>query len=683
MRLWYNNTCSPRHTRTRAGPKSITQMQDRKAYMTDPMRHLVLKLVLLSLLLWPAPAVRAEDAPATFFLIDGSGSMWGRFEPDKRAKIDAVRELLKPVITSAGQTRIGLGSFGHRRKGDCSDVEIIAAPGLEHDAVLAPLEKLNPRGKGPLVDGLRQSVAAIGANRPASIIVINDGPDNCQQDTCAAAAEIAKSAPGVAIHMISIGVDPGDHPRLACVAKETGGQFYDVADPIALAAAIGDAVARTPAAAVGGAPAAEAIAPGTTGVAGASLRATAVLAEGTAPLAQPLRWRAIKHGTTDAVASAEAAQFSAALEPGTYDIEVQSGTITAKQQVTIENGKLASIAVPLNAGRLKVNAKYGKDGISASSAVVSILQTSTAGAITVWLGRLDTADTILPAATYTVAIADGHIKQERNITLDAGATAAADFVLGGGLMELSAIVHEGGEPLRDVTFSVAEDDPESPDGRREITRSLAPQAAFQLPAGTYYVSARSGGAETRQRIAVGAGDVVKRTLDLGAARLKISAPEIPTNSQEGHGIVYRVFATDGEKREVARSSKPEFETLLNAGRYRVTATLEAHNLTAAQDIVLEAGKAAHAVMKFDAAEISFKLPATATTVPGEVFWEIKDSKGRAFWHAAVAEPKILLAPGRYTVRVETRDRGTQAAFEVRNGENRQIDLGSVSPPSSE
>ena len=640
------------------------------------MRHRALSFALVLLLFWLVPLARAGDTPSTLFLIDGSGSMWGRFEPDKRAKIDAVRELLKPIITSAGQSHIGLASFGHRRKGDCSDVEIIAVPGTERDPVLVPLEKLNPKGKGPLAEGLRQSVAALGANRPASIVVINDGADNCQQDACAAAAEIAKTAPGVAIHMISIGVDPVDHPRLSCVANLTGGQFFDVADPIALAAAIGDAVGRTPAASPQAAAQAAATVPDTSGVTGATLRATAVLAEGTAPLVQPLRWRATKAGGTEVVASAESAQFSAALEPGTYTIEAQTGYSTAKLDVTIETGKPASITVPLNAGRLKVLAKYNKDGERPGSAIITISQAVSSGGTTLWLGRLDGADTILPAATYTVAIADGHIRQERQVTLSAGMDATADFVLGAGRVELTAALNEGGEALSDVAYSVAEDDPESPDGRRELARSLAPTASFQLPAGTYYVSARSGDAETRQRIAVGAGDAVKRVLVLGAARLKVSAPASPITGQEGHGIVYRVFTLDGDKREVARSSKPDFETLLNAGRYRVTATLEAHNFTAVQDVVLEAGKTANAVMKFDAAEISFRLPAAASAIPGEVFWEIKDQNGRAFWHAAVTEPKLLLAPGRYTVRVETRDRGTQAAFEVRTGENKQIDLGS-------
>ncbi|MEQ1716730.1 MAG: VWA domain-containing protein, partial [Hyphomicrobium sp.] len=187
--------------------------------------------------------VHAEEPRTALFLVDGSGSMWARFDTptEKRAKIDVVRELLKPLISADKTSRIGLGSFGHRQRGDCSDVEIIAAPGADRDGVLGPLEKLNPKGKGPLAQGLRQSTAAIGASRPASIVVINDGTDNCRQDACAAAAEIAKTAPGIAIHVIAVGVDPGDHPHLQCITKATGGKFFDVRDPLGLAAAISEA----------------------------------------------------------------------------------------------------------------------------------------------------------------------------------------------------------------------------------------------------------------------------------------------------------------------------------------------------------------------------------------------------------------------------------------------------------
>ena len=160
-------------------------------------------------------ATSAGEAPATMIVIDGSGSMWGRLDPDKRAKIDIARDLIQAKITAAAGQSIGMASFGHRRKGDCSDVEIIAAPNTDHTPITEALAKLNPRGKGPLAAALLEAVTALGAARPASVIVINDGVDNCRQDTCAAAADIARTAPGVAIHIVSIGVDPGEQQRLS------------------------------------------------------------------------------------------------------------------------------------------------------------------------------------------------------------------------------------------------------------------------------------------------------------------------------------------------------------------------------------------------------------------------------------------------------------------------------------
>ena len=68
-------------------------------------------------------------------------------------------------------------------------------------------------------------------------------------------------------------------------------------------------------------------------------------------------------------------------------------------------------------------------------------------------------------------------------------------------------------------------------------------------------------------------------------------------------------------------------------------------------------------------------PTAIAIVPGEAFWEVKDPSGKAIWHASTPEPKVLLAPGRYTVRMEVRDQATEAALEVKSGDRRQIDLG--------
>ncbi|MBN9354186.1 MAG: VWA domain-containing protein, partial [Hyphomicrobium denitrificans] len=184
---------------------------------------------------------RADDAPTAMLIVDGSGSMWGRLAPDNKPKIDVVREKLATILQTPSSTRVGLVSFGHRRRGDCNDVELIASPDSERAALLGPLAKLNPRGPGPVTAAWEIAADAIGTSRPAQIIIVGDGADNCQRDSCAAANDFAKSAPGVAVQVIGIGVPATERPRIACVAQATGGRYYDVTDSAGLNAALDEA----------------------------------------------------------------------------------------------------------------------------------------------------------------------------------------------------------------------------------------------------------------------------------------------------------------------------------------------------------------------------------------------------------------------------------------------------------
>lgn len=624
-------------------------------------------------------AAHAADAPQTMLVIDGSGSMWGRFEADKRAKIDVVRELLKTKIETAGPQQIGLTSFGHRRRSDCSDVEVIAKPGTDPLPVQEPLAKLNPRGKGPLVAALRDAAAALTPSRPASMIVINDGADNCQQDACAAATEIASEVPGVAIHMISIGVEPGDVPRLTCVSNATGGTFYDVKDSAGLGAAIDAAAALAMLTPGGTAPAAPAAASPTSPPAPteASLQASVALAEGGAPLSIPVHWRIFKSGGTDVLAESDGPTVSAKVDPGSYEVEADTGRIRVKKSVSIEAGRSAGIIVALNAARLRITTNGEKLTATASAPVVSIEpvtdgKTQSDGAIIV---RTSIDTEIIAAGSYAVTVTEGTARQTKPVTLEAGADTTVAFVLATGRIELSAGLRDDGGAIDDVTFSISEDDPDSPDGRREVARSRSPTPAFALPAGTYYASARSGDGEVHQRIAVGAGDIVKRALILPLVPVKVSALIGGQPATAAQGIVYRVTSLDGDRREITRSVLPEMTLNLLPGRYRIAAHLDAHHLKIAEEVAIEAGKSVSVILKFDAGEISLKPGAGTITSTGDTYWEIIDATGKAVWRSMAADAKAYLAPGRYTVHLDIRDKRTEAAFEVRSGERKVVQVG--------
>lgn len=624
-------------------------------------------------------AAAAEEGRGALLIIDGSGSMWGRFETpeEKRAKIDIVRDLIRPVIAGNTTGRIGLLSFGHRRKGDCSDVEIIASPSVERPNLLAALDKLNPRGKGPLAEGLRQAAQGIGPSRPASVIVIGDGIDNCRQDACAAAAEFAKAAPGVPVHVIGLGVAPAEHPALQCIAAATAGKFYDARDPLALAAAISDATSlalgHTTSETADQTKPPDAAAPKDTQTAAAlpsaGVVATLALTRGGKPLDLPATWRISKGNGGEVIKTVTAAQLAETLAPGTYTVAAELNGLSASSALEIEEGQPETISLSLDAGRLKVSAPEVK-GTQPLIVVRQAGAPESSG--TVLMSRAARIDTALPPAAYTVALIAGDYRQEKAVSITQGEESSAAFQNGLGTLSLTAVLQEGGQPVTGATFSILEDDPDSPGGRRETRRSRAVDPRFTLPPGTYYIAVSAGFAETRERVALSAGDAVTKAIVLPAAAVKLSATIAGAPPSAGHMPVLQIERIDGAPIEIARMSTGAYEGLLGAGRYRLTAMLDKHAASASSEITVEAGKPLVHVLDIDAAEVALSSPSQATA---DAFWEVRDASGKAVWHATAAQPRVLLAPGRYSVRLDTKDSELEAAFTVEAGQPKTIELG--------
>jgi hypothetical protein len=94
-----------------------------------------------------AAADATSDGPA-IIVFDGSGSMWGTVGTEKPAKLDLVRQALRTSLPSLSpRVRLGLMSFGQRRRADCSDVEVVAPPEAgPPERILSLADKLNPKG---------------------------------------------------------------------------------------------------------------------------------------------------------------------------------------------------------------------------------------------------------------------------------------------------------------------------------------------------------------------------------------------------------------------------------------------------------------------------------------------------------------------------------------------------------
>jgi Ca-activated chloride channel family protein len=176
-------------------------------------------------LLWlgGAAAARAQEPASVIVVFDGSGSMAGNIEGVRGSKVVLAREAVRRALAKvAPQTRVGLAAFGHRR-GDCGDVELLRPPEPLDVARLADaLDKVNPRGRGPLTAALREAAKSLppGPGK-RSLLLIHDDADNCQQNVCVVAEELRRA--GIVAHVVGLGLRPNDSAAMACLSQVTGG----------------------------------------------------------------------------------------------------------------------------------------------------------------------------------------------------------------------------------------------------------------------------------------------------------------------------------------------------------------------------------------------------------------------------------------------------------------------------
>jgi Ca-activated chloride channel family protein len=606
--------------------------------------------------------------PAATIVLDGSGSMAGWLDGAKASKMDMVRAALGPALATAPpNSAVGLVAFGHRRKGNCGDVEAVVAPepgALEK--TIAALPGIATTGKGPLVQALRQAAQGLGTGPNRSIIVLHDDPDNCNQDTCAAAASIAKSNPGLPIHVVTLGAKPQTRTAMACVATATGGRQFEVIDEAGLTAALAEVVklAGLDAAVPMPKPAVRPDAPPEAKLSESGLVLTASLTPGGDALADPIRWRVTKDGGgTEGAFDASAAELVQAMPAGRYSVEAQLGLATAKQTIEIAEGKPSVARFDLNAGRLVL--APGNAGLP--STLVTLVRVE-AKREPVYVGRLAATPLVVPAGNYELQLDDGPAQESAKVSVAAGADVTAGRPAASGRLELEAVGAENGPAIEAVIFAVEKDDPDAPQGRREIARSAAPRPDFTLPAGTYYVTARSKQVEARQRLAISAGTTVKQTMVLALSRLTLAARSNAALSPQGPVLNFRVVRLDDGEREVARSVAASPVLTLPAGRYRVEAKLGSENARAVMDTELLAGKDGQVTLDIPAGQVRLDRAGGSDAL----IVEVEDEAGQVVWHAGAGETATaLLAPGRYKYR--TKD-GIQKTFEVRNGERQTLRL---------
>ena len=171
-------------------------------------------------------AQEAEAQPKDAILIlDASGSMWGQI--DGVNKIVIAKDVVEGLVRSLPDNqRLGFVAYGHRKKGDCTDIQTLADVGADRDKVITQLRGLTPTGKTPLTKSVEHAANELNYTRnAATVILVSDGLETCEADPCALAKTLEENGLDFTVHVVGFDVTVEERKGLQCIADETGGEF--------------------------------------------------------------------------------------------------------------------------------------------------------------------------------------------------------------------------------------------------------------------------------------------------------------------------------------------------------------------------------------------------------------------------------------------------------------------------
>ena len=179
-----------------------------------------------------ASIASAQSSGSAILVLDGSGSMWGQI--DGTAKITIAQDVVQNLLGDLpADQSLGLTVYGHRRKGDCSDIETLVMPGMQtRDAIANAVRAIKPKGKTPMTDAVIAAAKALRyTEEKATVILVSDGIETCAPDPCAAARALEDAGVDFTAHVVGFDVtDPEALAQMQCLADETGGSFRTASD---------------------------------------------------------------------------------------------------------------------------------------------------------------------------------------------------------------------------------------------------------------------------------------------------------------------------------------------------------------------------------------------------------------------------------------------------------------------
>jgi hypothetical protein len=482
----------------------------------------------------------AEEPPGRLMLvIDSSLAMQGAL--GNETKMEAAKNALGLLLQRYdGKLDLGLATYGSRKAKACSDVTLLSPPQpLKAGKIARLLTPLKPAGSAPLAQVLADAATALGpAAASDRLLLVAGGPDGCKADPCAVAKQ-ARAARRIKIDVVALRGSAGDDMKpLRCIAKLSGGAYYEVANAAKLVAAIDKVLGQVSGGNAPATAAAEAPAAAMEGDGGETQFSGMTLSLD--PETPGAADEAVPEATAPAPAAGPVAKARA-----DGKVPMLFSALIAEPGPRIDSGLTWRI----------YDRKAGDDGLHA---LVARSEDATP--------RLP-----LPPGDYMVNVAYGRAYLTRSIKVAPGLPARQIFVLNAGGLRLSAKALDGQEITGGAVVNEIYSDERDQGGNRALVAGgIKPGIILRLNAGIYHVKSVYGGANgiVQGDISIEAGRLTDMTLTHEAASvtLKLVAQ---VGGEALADTQWRIYLPDGALVSESVGALPTH--ILAPGRYNVEA----------------------------------------------------------------------------------------------------------------
>lgn len=279
----------------------------------------------------------ADDGPEDAILIlDASGSMWGQIEG--KNKITIAKSVISQLLDDLPENRrLGLMAYGHNKKGDCSDIEMLAKIGAGRATMKTAIKNINPKGKTPISAAVKQAAELLKyTENKATVILISDGIETCNLDPCALGKQLEKDGVDFTAHVVGFDiVDKKTEEQLQCLAASTGGRYLSASSASDLSIALGETVK-----------------PKQMGIGPVKLHLAATILAGGNIIETGLNWRVQQSGGGEIVYKiTNSGAVTGSVPPGVYDVFVTrpSDKLTGESRlVELKPGANKTVTIALN-----------------------------------------------------------------------------------------------------------------------------------------------------------------------------------------------------------------------------------------------------------------------------------------------------------------------------------------------